>query len=811
MSVTFLTNEDPIVRHDEQDLTEEQKAQARANIGAAAVGEGGGGGTADGAVLYTKQNLTAAQKAQARENIGVEVTIDGGTIAEEELAKITANMELQILGNLIDKDAVSDGLILNSGGVSADSRFCHTDFIKVTPGETLNFKVYSDAPAQDAMRYLAAYNESKKVQSSKGLSAAKNTYTVPDGIAYIKASIRVEDKDRAVLVVGELPEEYVTYVGEVYFATKKFIENVAYTKQETEDRIKKANTDITFEVRKDAHPDVPIPLTFEQGGIHTTTGIDTDSSNTDQLRAIGYITAKYGDEIKFTIANTGAVCRLYRYTADGAFIENTDRFWADSIFTAPEDCLYRISCDLKLATITIDELYGLFTITTAEYKRNGANNLNGSYVKETDEVIDAALDETAHIRLLCFADPHNLDDYKWHKYNEIMGRGVADYLVGLGDYVDYKDHGVKANYRRKVLNAINKAGREENRIYVTGNHDVSMKPGSIEGVSHIDLLMRPMECFDVFYRHLKNGIVVDPEKPYGCYFYIDDVPSKTRLIILNSSEIVHDDGTVVWYADQARISQRQLDWFSNTALKVDKDGWSVVVFLHDDHPYGFGEGCANVLFDILAAAKNGTSVNRTFTAYKRRVTDANGNPTSEMDTVNGDTYTINADFTNGNIVDVIGVLHGHTHEKDWREYNGIKSVCVRNDYGEHDDRYISVGTFVKGDAYYFTDINGNIYTFTAPNSSVTDNAVHFEYNAYLTKYGNSTVGYFVQTDGNQHSFAITPVSTAPEGATEITGFVRERDGSLAGEESCEIVCINKDTRTITTIPYGTGTRRVISY
>lgn len=51
-----------------QELTEEQKLQARTNIGAAAPGEGGG--SAEGAVLYTAQALTEEQKIQARTNIG---------------------------------------------------------------------------------------------------------------------------------------------------------------------------------------------------------------------------------------------------------------------------------------------------------------------------------------------------------------------------------------------------------------------------------------------------------------------------------------------------------------------------------------------------------------------------------------------------------------------------------------------------------------------------------------------------------------------------------------------------------------------
>ena len=39
MAVTFLTNEDKIARYDEQTLTEEQKAQARENIGAVSATE----------------------------------------------------------------------------------------------------------------------------------------------------------------------------------------------------------------------------------------------------------------------------------------------------------------------------------------------------------------------------------------------------------------------------------------------------------------------------------------------------------------------------------------------------------------------------------------------------------------------------------------------------------------------------------------------------------------------------------------------------------------------------------------------------
>lgn len=64
------------VRYDAaQVLTEEQKAQARANIGAGTPDEGGSGGTVEGAVLYNaEQALDEDDKARARANIG---TTDG--------------------------------------------------------------------------------------------------------------------------------------------------------------------------------------------------------------------------------------------------------------------------------------------------------------------------------------------------------------------------------------------------------------------------------------------------------------------------------------------------------------------------------------------------------------------------------------------------------------------------------------------------------------------------------------------------------------------------------------------------------------
>lgn len=75
-----------------QDLTEDQKAQARENIGA-----GTGSGTTENAVLYTAQELTNDQKAQARNNI------EAGTsnISQNDLNNLETNINNNISNNYV--------------------------------------------------------------------------------------------------------------------------------------------------------------------------------------------------------------------------------------------------------------------------------------------------------------------------------------------------------------------------------------------------------------------------------------------------------------------------------------------------------------------------------------------------------------------------------------------------------------------------------------------------------------------------------------------------------------------------------------
>ena len=134
LTTEFLT--DDVLTANEQTLTEEQKAQARANIGAAAVGAGGAIDVE--AVLYAEQTLTEDQKAQARTNIGAASAEEASkfkTATEERLnavdiALTTANGRVEatetslseMAEELGDIDSVLDAIIaIQSKLIGGDS------------------------------------------------------------------------------------------------------------------------------------------------------------------------------------------------------------------------------------------------------------------------------------------------------------------------------------------------------------------------------------------------------------------------------------------------------------------------------------------------------------------------------------------------------------------------------------------------------------------------------------------------------------------------------------------------------------------
>lgn len=129
----------------------------------------------------------------------------------------------------------------------------------------------------------------------------------------------------------------------------------------------------------------------------------------------------------------------------------------------------------------------------------------------------------------------------------------------------------------------------------------------------------------------------------GTYFYVDNIPQKTRFICLNShfydgEEITN--GTVKKMTTGLGIEQ--LEWLANVALPVDENIENVLIFTHVP-PTAKN---INNRTDYLGQYNDGADFRGIITAY-----------------CNGSSYTgnISVDYTNKNIGEVVGIFCGHCH------------------------------------------------------------------------------------------------------------------------------------------------------
>lgn len=438
-----------------------------------------------------------------------------------------------------------------------------------------------------------------------------------------------------------------------------------------------------------------------------------------------------------------------------------------------------------------------------------------SYKSESEKVTTDLLNESADLRIMLFTDNHDYTPFKYKKYADMMAHGVIDYLVGLGDYKDYSTSHTKIWYKEHLLKAMTEAGREGNCLFAIGNHDVGIK-GVNGAPNSADYLLSPKECYDVLNRHYSKNpsIVYDADNPtrgYG-YYYVDNEAAKVRMIFLNSSDIFQSDGSFIRYKSELMfISQQQLTWFAHTACKLDKEDpseWAIIVFMHFAFPYGSTQ---YVLFKILEAVKAGSSYQTEFTVYNRLT--LNGDTwTTTVDNVNGDTLSVDEDYSSQGAVDVCGIVYGHNHSDETKTYAGINALIVRCDNGVLDNYYLAPISDYTAGTYYFRDTAGQIWSYEITSDYPT--AAYVGYNRYFTDSSMQTIP-ISRYDSNRNRIGsnggCTRVDSVPAGATEITGFVSERGTSRIGQESAEILCIDKVNKTLTFIPYGTASKRVISY
>jgi hypothetical protein len=177
------------------------------------------------------------------------------------------------------------------------------------------------------------------------------------------------------------------------------------------------------------------------------------------------------------------------------------------------------------------------------------------------------------------------------------------------------------------------------------------------------------------------------------------------------------------------------------------------------------------------------------------------------------TITASKDFSVQGAVDVIGVLYGHDHLNVESATNGIQFIEFICDNNELDDLYVVSVSGLAAGSYFLTTNKGVKMGFTL--DAALPNAAVVGYNEYFAKGNNPTYVALRFQDANGNTINTKPtkatVAEYADGMTEITGFVQERTPGTVKTESCFVVSIDKDTRTIKIVPYGTGFQREINY
>lgn len=110
------------------------------------------------------------------------------TNLKEDLSQITELISPVNLLNFSDSDFEEGKYINTTGSLSSNDSYNTTGFIPVEAGKTYKYSYGGVAGNAQPMRLLCAFDASKTAVSASGSSSEISSYTVPNGIAYIRFS-----------------------------------------------------------------------------------------------------------------------------------------------------------------------------------------------------------------------------------------------------------------------------------------------------------------------------------------------------------------------------------------------------------------------------------------------------------------------------------------------------------------------------------------------------------------------------------------------------------------------------------------------
>lgn len=176
-------------------------------------------------------------------------------------------------------------------------------------------------------------------------------------------------------------------------------------------------------------------------------------------------------------------------------------------------------------------------------------------------------------------------------------------------------------------------------LNILGNHDIN------GGQGYLTSLSQPV-IFNTLLREESQDFrrIWDSD---GRYFYIDNLPQKTRFICLYSNwwdkSILTDNTVSFRYQNSFGFGQQQMDFIVN-ALSTAMDDWNIVILEHTPVIAGYSWRELSLYRGVINAYKHRTTFTDTYTGD-----------------LSWQDVAVNCDFTNakGNLV---AMFTGHTHQ-----------------------------------------------------------------------------------------------------------------------------------------------------
>lgn len=271
---------------------------------------------------------------------------------------------------------------------------------------------------------------------------------------------------------------------------------------------------------------------------------------------------------------------------------------------------------------------------------------------------------------LHFALTHNHEvrfNRIFNAYREITKRTYVSRLLMGGDNTNDGCKTYKMDCCRKLRSLMDGI----NFCPSNGNHDTNdiwdsvfiRKPVSQDHIT-------PTEQYNLFYNHLQyNGAEFD-EDNISLYYMINDYHTKTRYICLNiydTPDVFDENGKLIFNKQTFQnLSQAQLKWLTEKALKFDEEGWTIVLFAHTTYEPSMAE--QNVTHPDL---KEPRCVYDLLEAYKKGEDYSYDSDTKYLE------KHIDAKFSQYIRGDIAMFILGHHHEDFVQtSESGIKYVCT---------------------------------------------------------------------------------------------------------------------------------------